>query len=219
MPRNKDATPVRDADGQTGWLDGPFVSDAPLDIRLGSGGRLRLAAGLVEQAASGTLRTRVSFSDLVDEAGLADEAALRNDAPLSNRTAGERLPERGDVEVFQEIHESLDVSRVVRDIERVRISVETGTSVETVAEPTWADHVEVRREAVGETVTEVEQVRTEDGVTIVPVYEEILVVERRLVLRERLHVGVRREATESTQDVTLRHQSVNVERLGPDAAA
>ena len=212
MARTQDATPVRDADGQTGWLDGPFTPDAPLDVRLDSGQRLRLAAGLVQQKPSGELRTRVSFADLIDEADLADEAALRSDAPLASTG---RLPTRADAEVFQEIQESIDVRRVVREAERVRILVTTGQTTETVSEPTWQDHVEIRREPVGQVVTAVEDVRTEDGVTVVPVYEEVLVVERRLVLRERLHVSVQREATETRQEVTLRHQSVDVARAEP----
>lgn len=213
MPRNKDATPVRDADGQTGWLDGPFVANAPLDIRLGSGERLRLAAGLVEQRPSGRLRTRVSFADLVDEAD--EDHTPDGDAQRVVGTPTERLGVVGASQVFQEIRETLDVSRVVHETDRVRVSVVTGDTTETVSEPTWEDRVEVRREPVGEVVTEVEDVQTVDGITIVPVYEEVLVVERRLVLRERLHIGVTRETTETTQEVTLRHQSVQVEHVEP----
>ncbi len=56
-------------------------------------------------------------------------------------------------------------------------------------------------------------VRTEGDVVIVPVLEEVLVIEKRLVLKEELHV--RRQATRETVEVpvTLRKQQGVVERL------
>ena len=192
-------TRVLDADGESGRLETPFSAGAPAEVRLASGARLRLAAGLVEESPDGTLRTRVAFADLLDES---------EEPPAPAVTPG--------TETFREIRETLKVRRVVRDVEHVRVTVSTGTTEESVRESVWSEAVDVRREAVGAVVTEIEDVRTVDGVTIVPVYEEVLVVERRLVLRERLHVSVRRDQTEHTETVPLRHQSVEVERLEPD---
>jgi stress response protein YsnF len=50
----------------------------------------------------------------------------------------------------------------------------------------------------------------------VPVLEEVLVVEKRLVLKEELHI--RRRATTETVEVpiTLRKQRAVVERIDPD---
>jgi stress response protein YsnF len=52
------------------------------------------------------------------------------------------------------------------------------------------------------------QVRTENGLTIIPVLEERLVVEKRLVLKEELHIRRFVDETPSTQEVTLRTESV-----------
>ncbi|CAG8869219.1 hypothetical protein PS627_03372 [Pseudomonas fluorescens] len=52
------------------------------------------------------------------------------------------------------------------------------------------------------------QVRTENGLTIIPVLEEILVVEKRLVLKEELHIRQHVEEAPSAQAVTLRSESV-----------
>jgi stress response protein YsnF len=53
------------------------------------------------------------------------------------------------------------------------------------------------------------QARTENGVTIIPVLEEVLVVEKRLMLREELHI---RHETPSTQTITLKSEIVVVKR-------
>ena len=62
-------------------------------------------------------------------------------------------------------------------------------------------------------VDEAPETRTEGGVTIVPVLEEVLFVEKRLVLKEELHI--RRQATTETVEVpvTLRRQRAIVERV------
>jgi stress response protein YsnF len=76
------------------------------------------------------------------------------------------------------------------------------------------EQVEVTRVPVGRVVTEAPPVRTEGDVTVVPVLEEIAVVEKRLVLREELHL--RRVARRHAQaiPVTLRRQRAVVERDG-----
>jgi stress response protein YsnF len=61
--------------------------------------------------------------------------------------------------------------------------------------------------------------RTEGETTIIPVMEEVLVVEKRLRLKEELHVTRRRTEHRDPQRVTLRSERVEVERTGPDMAS
>lgn len=192
-------TPLRDSTGQTGWLDGPVVPGQAVSVRLDSGERLRLAPDLVGPGPDGALVARVAFADATRVAA-------------SGTFGGE---------TFQEIQERLNVTRVLREVERARVSVRTGTTEETITEDAWREAVEVRRIPVDEIVHQVEDVRTDGNETIIPIYEEIVVVERRLVLRERLHVTLRREETRIPQRVVLRHQFVEVERLptGPAPGA
>ncbi|HEX8386975.1 MAG TPA: DUF2382 domain-containing protein, partial [Rubricoccaceae bacterium] len=159
-------TPLRDTAGETGWIDGPVVPGQPVAVRLPSGLRLRLAPDLVGSGPDGTIVAHVAFADVAAGAGPAGPAFHG--------------------ETFQEIEERLSVSRVLREVDRARISVRTGTTEETVTEPAWREAVEVRRVPVNEVVDHVEPVRTDGNETVVPVYEEVVVVERRLVLRERL---------------------------------
>lgn len=49
---------------------------------------------------------------------------------------------------------------------------------------------------------------------IVPVLEEVIVTEMRLMLREELHVRKRQIETRKPQHVTLRREEVTVERVG-----
>ncbi|RYY15982.1 MAG: DUF2382 domain-containing protein, partial [Alphaproteobacteria bacterium] len=58
-----------------------------------------------------------------------------------------------------------------------------------------------------------------DGVTIIPILEEILVVEKRLVLKEEVHVRRTAAAEDVEVPVTLRKQHAVVERVDPEGHA
>jgi stress response protein YsnF len=59
-------------------------------------------------------------------------------------------------------------------------------------------------------------IRIEGDVTIYPVVEEVLVVERRLVLREEVHVTRRRRVEHVGEDVPVRRTEARVERTTPE---
>lgn len=95
--------------------------------------------------------------------------------------------------------------------------VRVGTKLELVNEIASASleeqQVTVTRVPVNKTVTEVPQIRTHGEVTIIPVVEEIMVIEKRLVLKEELHIH-RHVTTEQVDvPVTLKKQRAVIERV------
>ena len=140
----------------------------------------------------------------------------------------ERLDGTGGRAVLPLVEEALRVGKRVVETGRVRVSVATDTEERLVREVLRTERADVERVAVGRELAEGEPApavrREEDGTVVVPVLEEVLVVERRLVLREevRLRLVAAEEAVE--QPMTLRRQRAEVERLppsaedGPDAA-
>jgi stress response protein YsnF len=89
--------------------------------------------------------------------------------------------------------------------------------VDVVEEMTQAslerETVEVTRVPVDRVVDEAPAIRTENDVTIVPVLEEVLVVEKRLVLKEELHIRRQTRSEDVQVPVQLRKQRAVVERL------
>jgi len=75
----------------------------------------------------------------------------------------------------------------------------------------YREEVEIEHEPVGRVVSERQEPWQEDSTLIVPVYEEQLVVSKRLVLKERLRI--RRVATTERQlfEETLRREQLVVE--------
>jgi len=72
----------------------------------------------------------------------------------------------------------------------------------------------VERVPVGRVVSEAPQTRQEGDTLIVPILEEVLVVEKRLMLKEELHI--RKQSSERTeyQTVRLRSEQVKIEQTG-----
>lgn len=89
---------------------------------------------------------------------------------------------------------------------------------ETVDLPLMKEHVDVRRVVVDRPVEAIPEVRREGDTIVIPIVEEVLVVEKRLVLKEELHVTRRRSVERHEENVTLRRQETEVQRVEPDGS-
>lgn len=99
---------------------------------------------------------------------------------------------------------------------RVRVRTHTETVEEVLRETLRSDLVGVARVPIGRTIVQgepVPQIREEDGLTIIPVFEEQLVVEKRLVLVEEVHIRHTLQGKPVELPVTLRRQHATVERV------
>jgi uncharacterized protein (TIGR02271 family) len=108
--------------------------------------------------------------------------------------------------------EEAHVTKRARTTGRVRVRTEVDEVEELVSAELMQESVDVERIPVDRVVDVPPPVRTEGDVTIVPVLEEVLVVEKRLVLKEELRI--RRSRSRETEEVPvrLRKQRAVVER-------
>jgi uncharacterized protein (TIGR02271 family) len=96
---------------------------------------------------------------------------------------------------------------------RVRVSTHVDNIDEVARADLLSDNVEITRVTIGKRVTgSVPQVRTEGDLTIVPIFEEVMVVEKQLLLKEELHIRKRSEATSVEVPVTLKRQWADIDR-------
>lgn len=103
-----------------------------------------------------------------------------------------------------------------RIVETGRVSVRTHVEERTefVRDAITREDVEVTRVPVDRMVDDVPVVRTEGDTTIIPIVEEVLVVEKRIMLREEVHIRRRTSIEPVEQEVTLRATRAIVERDG-----
>jgi len=108
-----------------------------------------------------------------------------------------------------------EVPRLLRRriMRRVRVAVTTGEENDALEAVLQHRRAEIERVPLGHEVETVPPVRQEGDVLIIPVVEERAVVVRRLVLMEEIRLRLRTEDETVSLPVSLRRQTVAVERM------
>ncbi len=109
--------------------------------------------------------------------------------------------------------EELDVSKEQVTTGKVRITKQVSERTETINESGFRDEVEVERIPVNRFVETIPGVEVEGDTTIIPVVEEVLVVEKRIRIKEEVRVTRKRKEARNPQTVKLRSEDVKVERM------
>jgi stress response protein YsnF len=105
---------------------------------------------------------------------------------------------------------------VVRGVIHVRTRVET--TDQTVDERLVHEEVIVERIRIDKEIgNEYPKIHEHNGVLVIPVVEEVLVVSKQLRLKEELRVIRRKKTVHEAQTVQVRRQVVEVERVKPEA--
>jgi uncharacterized protein (TIGR02271 family) len=109
-------------------------------------------------------------------------------------------------------HEELRVDKKTVETGRVRVRTHLSEQTAWVQEELAREDVEIEWVDVGREVDAVPEIRTEGDTLIIPLFEEVLVVEKRLVLRKEIHLTRRIETEPFEAQVPLRRVGADVER-------
>lgn len=112
--------------------------------------------------------------------------------------------------------EQAEVSKQQVTRGRVRVHKTVHERKETIDEPGFEEKVEVERVAVNRPINAPPPVRYEGDMTIIPVLEEVIVVQKRLMLKEEIRITKQRKEVRNPQTVVLRSEDVQVERIKDD---
>lgn len=166
-------------------------------LELDGGGVARLPADLLVRSADGQYWCMVAFDALGGSA--------------SQEPAAARL-------VIPVIEESLEVRKHVVTRGGWRITKTIESREQLVDEPLARDELSVERVPMNQVVPPdaLPGVRHEGDTMVVPVFEEVLVVEKRMLLKEELRIRRTRKEFRAPQAVELRREHVSVQRIGDD---
>jgi stress response protein YsnF len=124
----------------------------------------------------------------------------------------------GRVEIVPVVEERA----VVRKRRRVTQAVQVRTTVreheQVIERPVTSEEVTVERVPIDRWVDAPLPVREEGELTIVPVHEEVVVVETRLKLVEELHIRRQRVTSTARERVRLRREEASVGRYDASAS-
>lgn len=199
---------VFDAEGVRGTLEAPIGGvEERARVLLADGRRLWLPPDALERRGHGTLVFRGSFEELAVAArwreGRGAEVADEGGAPGAAAPA---------------VEGELRVGRREVEAGRVRVTKTVHEHEEVVDEPLMREEYDIERVRIDAFVDGPVGPRHEGETLIVPVLEEVLVVEKRLVVREELRITRRRTEESKPQRVTLLSEEVSVGPAGAQHA-
>jgi uncharacterized protein (TIGR02271 family) len=192
------ASKVQDKDGVWGTVvsESPhlFSNAAQVVVQTESGEQFWVPTALLIPQPDGSYALPLRLAEL-EHAG--SEPRVHQDEPI----------------VVPVLVEELDVQKRVVETGKVRITKVVHERETLVDEPLLRDNVAISRVPMQRVVDGPIPMREENGTTIISVVEEVLVVEKRWMLREEIHIRKRRIETHQPQQITLRSEEVQVERV------
>ena len=149
----------------------------------------------------------------------SDQAGSQPDNPSSEHEQASSTPSGPSSahNTLKLLAEELAVERRRVETGRVRVEVVTREHQELVDVPLAREEVVLERVPIDRVVDTIPSVRQDGDTIIVPVVEETFVVERRLRLKEELHVKRIRTTEQHRENVTLRRQEAVVSRTRDEA--
>ena len=173
-----------------GTVDGTLPRDPEriVEVALESGERIHVPAGLLTPRPDGSYE-------------------------LSIHPGMVRQSDGRETVVIPVAREELRIEKQTRESGRTVVHIIPTARQEVVDLPIMREDVEVERVPVNRVVDRTGPVREEGEVTIIPVFEEVLVVEKRLMLKEEIRITRRRTTEHERKEVTLRSEQVRIENL------
>ena len=138
---------------------------------------------------------------------------------MQSRTDDDRTPDESGKTVIPLLAEEVTVSKQIVETGRVQVARVTHEREQLIDELLSNETAEIERVRVGQQVDAMPAVREEGDTIVVPIVEEVLVVERRLFLKEEVRIRRVRSTERHQESVTLRHQEAVVTRLPVEAPA
>jgi uncharacterized protein (TIGR02271 family) len=214
---------IIDSSGLRGIADPGDLSSSSLAdhwlVRFQDGQKLFVPKSLLEEQPDGSHRLAVSVDQLAREQTTTGYSVVNSavnglgDERLNtNLNTNEYTEQYADEIVVPIVAEQLQVTTRQRETGVVEIRKTIHERTEVVDHPLYAEEVAVERIPVNRMVDGPVSVRQEGEITIVPVLEEVLVVEKRLMLREEVHIRTVRKEIHDPQEVVLREERVEVVR-------
>jgi uncharacterized protein (TIGR02271 family) len=122
------------------------------------------------------------------------------------------MPEREPPAAIPVTQEELHVGKRRVETGAVRVRKTVREHVETIDEPMLHDEVDIEHIAINRVVEAPAPPREEGDVLVIPVYEEVVTVQRQWVLREEIRLRRREVQTRHREQVTLREEQARIER-------
>ncbi len=190
---------VIDQDGVRGVFDADQLAQPQILITSVDNKKAVIARDLLVQQEDGTYYLPLSLSQLEDQ----HLQQTRQFNPVADNVEA----------VLPVIVEEVNVQKQWVEKGRVQVRKVIREEEEIVSESLLKEEVEIEHVPVNRMIDQPVKSRYEGDTLIIPLIEEVLVVEKRYLLKEEVRVTKRQVETPMTQSVTVRKEEVVVQRV------
>ncbi len=213
---------VTSLDGRQARLTDPAAPEQAQQVllHLEDGRRLVVPSGLLERQPDGNYRLLLDLSQMALPATRRPAESVEMDLRAAGEAQGSSTAEaNGETLIVLPVtQEELQVHKRQVDAGGVRVTTHVEREERLVDEPGYVEEIEVTRTPLNQVVESAPEPRHEGDDLVIPILEEVLVVEKRLVVKEELRISKRRREIRNPQRVTLRRLDAAVEHLPPTTA-
>jgi uncharacterized protein (TIGR02271 family) len=137
-------------------------------------------------------------------------------ALLEQRITGQVDSDGDNEAVIPVIEEQVRVDKQWVESGRVRITRRTHEEEQVINDTVLHEEVNVERVAINRAIDTLVETRYEGDTLVIPIIEEELVIEKRLILKEEVRVTRRQVETPVSQPVTVHKEEVIVQHIRND---
>ena len=138
---------------------------------------------------------------------------------MGSRTEADRTSAEAGETVIPLLAEEIAVAKQTVETGRVQVARITHEREQLIDELLSRQTAEIERVPIGQHVDTMPAVREEGDTIVIPIVEELLVIERRLFLKEEVHVKRVISTKRHHESVVLRHHEAIVTRLPAETPA
>jgi len=189
----------------------PFLGDKQVLVRFESGQQVLVPREMLILQEAGHYYLPVSVEELqVDTNAYKHKDATETNTDTDTIVEDTDSTSNAQLRVIPIVEERVNVQKRVREVGTVEIRKTVHERTEVVDEPLNSEDVEIERVAVNRIVEEPIPIRNEGDTMIISLLEEVLVIEKRLLLREEVHIKRVHTVVHEPQEVLLREERVEV---------
>lgn len=203
-PDRTEQITVLDSEGMTGTFEAQALrqAEAAIWITFDSGRRVQVPVDMLHRRDNRAYFLPLSLREL-DEGRVgfqqtADETTDEHDGSI--------------VTVLPIVKEEVQVSTRQVETGSVRIQKRVQTREQLVTVPLVRDQVQVERMPIDRYLERPVEVHYQGDTLVIPVMEEAVIVQKRLLLREEIRITTVRERVQYQETVPLQHEDVTVTR-------
>jgi uncharacterized protein (TIGR02271 family) len=117
-----------------------------------------------------------------------------------------------DEKTFPVIQEEVIIEKKLTETGKVRISKKVLEENKRVEVSSFSEEIDVEHVEMNKYIDKTPEIRYEGDKMIIPVVKEVVVIEKRLLLVEELHVNKRKVETKVQQEIPIKREEVHIER-------